>query len=208
MGSAGSNGDRVRLLVSEGEGLTTEFKEKYTAHIDEDIVAFANGKGGTLLLGVRDNGTVVGETLTNDLKGRINSLARNCKPSVAVSLAQVGEVVTIEVEEGVEKPYSCGSGYYRRLDGTTQKMSHDELRIMFAENEPLPFEEKTVKGFTFDDVSSPKYAPSQRKPGFALAPLQFRTSFSASKLPTRNGSRTLVFFSLPKMSMNTCTRCR
>lgn len=156
MGSAGSNGDRVRLLVSEGEGLTTEFKEKYTAHIDEDIVAFANGKGGTLLLGVRDNGTVVGETLTNDLKGRINSLARNCKPSVAVSLAQVGEVVAIEVEEGTEKPYSCSSGYYRRLNGNTQKMSNDELRVMFAENEPLPFEERTVKGFTFDDIAKTK----------------------------------------------------
>ncbi len=33
---------------------------------------------------------------------------------------------------------------------------HDELRIMFAENEPLPFEEKAVKGFTFDDVSKAK----------------------------------------------------
>jgi len=147
---------RVNLLVREGEGLTVEFKEKYTPRIDEDIVAFANAKGGTLLLGVRDGGTVVGERLTNDLKSRINSLARNCKPSISVDMAQVGEVVAVEVQEGSEKPYSCSSGYYRRLNGNTQKMSHDELRAMFAENEPLPFEEKTVKGFTFDDISKTK----------------------------------------------------
>ena len=148
--------EQVKLLIREGEGLTVEFKERYTPRIDEDIVAFPNAKGGTLLLGVRDQGIVVGERLTNDLKAKITSLARNCKPSIATELSQVGEVVAVVVAEGTEKPYSCASGYYRRLDGTTQKMSHDELRIMFAENTPLPFEEKTVKGFTFDDVSKAK----------------------------------------------------
>lgn len=148
--------EQTKLLIREGEGLSAEFKERYTPRIDEDIVAFANAKGGTVLLGVRDDGTVAGERLTNDLKARINSLARNCKPTVSVELAQVGEVVAVVVTEGTEKPYSCGSGYYRRLDGNTQKMSHDELRIMFAENEPLPFEEKTVRNFTFDDISSAK----------------------------------------------------
>jgi ATP-dependent DNA helicase RecG len=148
--------EQVKLLIREGEGLTVEFKERYTPRIDEDIVAFANAKGGTLLLGVRDDGIVVGERLTNDLKAKINSLTRNCKPTITTELSQVGEVVAVVVTEGTEKPYSCGSGYYRRLDGSTQKMSHDELRIMFAENEPLPFEEKTVKGFTFDDISRAK----------------------------------------------------
>jgi ATP-dependent DNA helicase RecG len=148
--------EQVKLLIREGEGLTVEFKERYTPRIDEDIVAFANARGGTLLLGVRDDGTVAGERLTNDLKAKITSLARNCKPAITTELSQIGEVVAVSVAEGAEKPYSCSSGYYRRLDGNTQKMSHDELRIMFSENEPLPFEEKAVKGFTFDDVSKAK----------------------------------------------------
>jgi predicted HTH transcriptional regulator len=46
-------------------------------------------------------------------------------------MVQVGEVVVVEVPEGEEKPYSCGSGYFRRLNGNTQKMNHDEIRIMF-----------------------------------------------------------------------------
>ncbi|TET32858.1 MAG: winged helix-turn-helix transcriptional regulator [Planctomycetota bacterium] len=148
--------DQVKLLIREGEGLTVEFKERYTPRIDQDIVAFANAKGGMILLGVRDDGTVCGERLTNDLKAKINSLARNCKPTISVEMAQVGKVAAVVVPEGTEKPYSCGSGYYRRLDGNTQKMSHDELGIMFAENEPFPFEEKTLRGFTFDDISKAK----------------------------------------------------
>lgn len=162
--------ERMKLLIREGEGLTVEFKERYTARIDEDIVAFANARGGTLILGIRDDGTVSGERLTNDLKAKINSLARNCKPGIAVALSQVGEIVAIVVSEGAEKPYSCGSGYYRRLDATTQKMSHDELRIMFAENEPLPFEEKTVKGFTFDDVSKAKIRAFTKEAGIRIGP--------------------------------------
>ncbi|MFH1950463.1 MAG: ATP-binding protein [Pseudomonadota bacterium] len=160
--------EQVRLLISQGEGLIVEFKERYTPRIDQDIVAFANTRGGTLLLGVRDDGTVAGERLTNDLKAKINSLTRNCKPAVAVNLSQVGEVVAVVVPEGMEKPYSCSSGYYRRLDATTQKMSHDELRIMFAENEPLPFEEKTVRGFTFDDISEAKILSFVKETGIHI----------------------------------------
>jgi ATP-dependent DNA helicase RecG len=160
--------DQVKLLIREGEGLTVELKERYIPRIDEDIVAFANAKGGAILLGVRDDGTIVGERLTNDMKAKINSLTRNCNPPITTRLSQVGAVVAVVVEEGAEKPYSCGSGYYRRLDGNTQKMSHDELRIMFAENEPLPFEEKTIKGFTFDDVSKLKIRAFTKEAGIRI----------------------------------------
>ena len=81
--------DQVKLLIREGEGLTVEFKERYTSRIDEYIVAFANAKGGMLILGVRDDGTVGGERLTNDLKAKISRLAQNCKPSISVELAQL-----------------------------------------------------------------------------------------------------------------------
>jgi len=87
--------EQVKLLIREGEGLIVEFKERYTPRIDEDIVAFANAKGGTLLLGVRDQGIVVGERLTNDLKAKINSLTRNCKPSITTELSQVGEALLL-----------------------------------------------------------------------------------------------------------------
>jgi len=41
---------QAKLLIREGEGLTVEFKERYAPCIDQDIVAFANAKGGTILL--------------------------------------------------------------------------------------------------------------------------------------------------------------
>lgn len=150
------NADNIRLLIREGEGLTTEFKQKYSSRVDEDIVAFANTKGGRLLLGVRDDGSIAGECLTGELKGRINALVRNCKPSIHIEVAQAGDIVIVEVPEGTEKPYSCGSGYFRRFNGTTQKMNHDEIKVMFRDHDTVSFEEKTVKRFTIADVSREK----------------------------------------------------
>src|SRR3990172_4854280 len=151
-----TDADKIKILVQEGEGLTIEFKERFTARIDEDMVAFANTKGGVILLGVRDNRTIAGEELTNDLKARINSIARNCPPPVQVKLKQIQNIIAVEVLQGDEKPYACGSGYFRRLDGTTQKMSNHELRTMFQEHETTPFEEKVNKDVSWDDISKDK----------------------------------------------------
>ena len=40
--------DKINILIKEGEGLTVEYKERYTSRIDRDIVAFANSKGRTI----------------------------------------------------------------------------------------------------------------------------------------------------------------
>ncbi len=77
------------LLIEEGEGLTVEFKEKYTSKIVQDIVAFANSRGGRILLGVSDDGKIKGEKLTGQLKAEIFSLGRNCDPKVEVSVKQL-----------------------------------------------------------------------------------------------------------------------
>ncbi|MEK7384374.1 MAG: ATP-binding protein, partial [Elusimicrobiota bacterium] len=160
--------EQVALMIREGEGLAVEFKERYSSRIDQDIVAFANTRGGVILLGVSDEGKVVGETLTNDLKAKINDLARNCKPGISVQASQSGKVVVVEVPEGTVKPRSCSDGYFRRLNGTTQKMSHDEIQIMFRENDPVPFEERTAKGFSFDELSRPKVLAFTQEAGIKI----------------------------------------
>ncbi len=132
----------LQLLLKEGEGLTIEFKERFSSKLDKDMVAFANTNGGRIFLGVDDQGKIIGETLTNNLKAKINSLARNCEPSVSIKvIKQVGNVVVIWINKSDQKPHSCSAGYFRRLDATTQKMNQQELKILFKNSEKsLPFE--------------------------------------------------------------------
>lgn len=151
-----TDSQNIDMLIQEGEGLAVEFKEHFTPRVVEDMTAFANTKGGVILLGVRDDKTVVGEELTNDLKARINSLGRNCTPPIQARIRQVKNLVAIDVPQGDEKPYGCGGGYFRRLDGTTQKMSNHELRVMFREHELISFEEMVHREAAWQDISRGK----------------------------------------------------
>ena len=42
------------------EGLTMEFKREYTDDIEKTVIAFAIMEGGEILIGVDDDGAVVG----------------------------------------------------------------------------------------------------------------------------------------------------
>jgi len=149
--------EELKLLIKEGEGLLVEFKERYSSRIDRDIVAFSNTKGGVIMLGVSDDGKVVGQKLSNKLKAEINDLARKCEPPVTVKrISQVGKVVVIEIEEGDEKPYSCSEGYFRRLDATTQKMEQREVRTLFRETDTVSFEDLSCKELRLGDISIKK----------------------------------------------------
>lgn len=67
-------------MVKYYETQTMELKEKYTDSIAKEIVSFLNSDGGTLIVGVKDDGTVVGvdkldETLrkiSDVITGRLN----------------------------------------------------------------------------------------------------------------------------------------
>ncbi len=147
----------LKLIIKEGEGLAVEFKAKYTPKIDRDIVAFSNSKGGMLILGVDDDGKVVGEKLTNEMKAEIISIARNCDPAIHIKrIQQIGKIVIVEITEGDEKPYSSSSGYFRRLDAVTQKMVQKEVRMMFRQTVDMAFEDLQRKDFSLSDISLAK----------------------------------------------------
>ena len=161
--------DELKLMIKEGEGLTVEFKEKYTPKIDRDIVAFANTKGGLLLFGIDDNGKVIGEKLTNKMKAEINTIARNCDPAIHIkSIKQVTDVVTVEVAEGEEKPYCSSSGYFRRLDAVTQKMTQKEVRVLFRETDTVSFEALVCRNLHVKDISLSKMKAFIKETGTSL----------------------------------------
>ena len=76
--------DDFRILIQEGEGTKLEFKEALSSSFVWEIVALANTIGGEILLGVRDDGTVIGVHDSNTLRARIHDIARNCDPPVKV----------------------------------------------------------------------------------------------------------------------------
>jgi len=50
----------LRNLITLGEGFTVEFKKSGASNIGRELCAFANATGGTILIGVTDNGEITG----------------------------------------------------------------------------------------------------------------------------------------------------
>jgi ATP-dependent DNA helicase RecG len=173
----------LQLLIKEGEGLMVEFKEKYSTKIVQDIVAFANTKGGSILFGVDDHCTNKGETLTNKMKAEIVDLARNCEPSIHIkSIKQIDKVVAVEVAEGDEKPYSCAAGYYRRLDAVTQKMTQKEIHLIYKNVTSTSFEEQINKDASWDDISKEKIKAFFKEAGISVSKILPREILSSLNL--------------------------
>ena len=160
--------DDLKLLIKEGESLTVEFKEKYSTKIVQDIVAFANVKGGKIILGVTDGGATKGERLTNAMKAEIFSLARNCDPKIKVTAKQTGDYVVVDVPEGEDKPYSCSGAYYKRYDAVTQKLSQKETRAIFEDHPKVDYDEKPNREATIKDLALAKVKKFCKEAGIEI----------------------------------------
>src|SRR5436190_24042311 len=74
------------LTLAAGEGQFVEFKESVSNSLARELVAFANGEGGRIYVGVADDNTVKGIGTTNKLFSDVQDVARNCDPPVTVDL--------------------------------------------------------------------------------------------------------------------------
>jgi len=149
----------LKILIQEGEGTTLEFKEGLSSSFARELVALANTIGGKILLGVRDDGTVVGVQDSNQLRARIQDIARNCDPPVHVVVEPVGKVLVVHVRESAAKPVQCSDGFFWRQGAVTQKLSRDEIRDFFRAEGAIRFDLSPCPRFRYpQDFDQQKYA--------------------------------------------------
>ncbi|VVB58333.1 Putative DNA-binding domain protein [Candidatus Anstonella stagnisolia] len=136
-------------LIGTGEGYALDFKESIPSDLGKHICAFANAAGGKIILGVRDDGSIAGYSLSNADEAKINSFARNIEPSIRISIEKIGEFAIIHVPEGADKPYSSGGQFYLRIGSTSQQLKRDEIREFFRKERLVRFDDKPNTGFDF-----------------------------------------------------------
>ena len=137
-------------LVALGEGFTTEFKRSGTSGLGREICAFANATGGTILLGVTDDGEVCGVANHNRLKSEIQSIARSADPPIAVEIESSGKVLCVRVPAQQSKPYSFGGKFFIREGSSSQQMSREEIREFFYKEGLIHFDETACEKFSLE----------------------------------------------------------
>lgn len=153
-------------LISRGEDSRTQFKQNITnpESLAGDIVAFSNSKGGRVLIGVNDQGQIVG--LSADDIRRLNQLISNTasnmvRPSVNpvtenISTADGLLVMVVTVLEGISKPYSDNNGVFWVKSGADKRRvtSREEIQRMLQSADLVHADELPVDGTTSADIDA------------------------------------------------------
>ena len=119
-------------LIQQGEGQKIEFKSSFQKEVIETAVAFANAKGGKILIGVDDKGAIVGVDCNQEsLQNGINQIKQNTAPALIpdISVEEIDgkKIVIIEVKEYPIKPVSFKNRYFVRKVNANHLMQLDEI---------------------------------------------------------------------------------
>lgn len=155
----------MEVLFVKFETENIEFKLKATNEIYKEIIAFANTDGGTIYIGIDDNGNVVGiDNMDETYTQIINGIRDAIQPDVTMFIKYIlqdNKVVKITVGEGSYKPYylkSKGlkpSGVYVRQGATSTQASPEQIRQMIKESDGDTFEDmrSIEQNLSFDNTA-------------------------------------------------------
>lgn len=139
------------------ENKNTELKENYTTNIYKTISAFSNQEGGSIFLGVNDQGEVVGVLDIIKLKLNIENTINDSfvpRPNLEFKNEVVGNksVLEIIVQKGNNPPYFYKSISYMRTDTSTVPMDSLTLSRYILSSENIGFDELDIRetNLTFD----------------------------------------------------------
>ncbi len=135
------------------ESSKVELKEELIDEVKKEIVAFLNTDGGTIYVGVKDNGEVVpfdDHKDRDDLDVKIsNWIMQAFYPSpsnIVKHYFNEDNVLVIEVSKGNERPYYIKekgpkpSGVFKRVGSTTRMAAESEILLMLLESKQYSYE--------------------------------------------------------------------
>lgn len=152
-------------LIACGEDSRTQFKKAQDVtnarSLAGEMAAFANSKGGRILICIDDAGSVIG--LPPDDIRRINQLISNTatdfvRPSINPETENIpvgGKVVmVVTVPEGISKPYADNDGVFWVKSGADKRRvtSREEVQRMFQSADLVHADEVPVGGTTSGDI--------------------------------------------------------
>lgn len=158
------NAEKIKELCALGETSKVQFKLRVDnpTKIAAEIIAFANYRGGSIIIGVEDKtGKVVGLTYEEvQQAGRDigNAATNHVRPTVYLQTEAVnvdGKIVlVVNVDEGIDKPYKDLSGNIWIKQGGDKRrvVENAEMLALFQESGSFRPDEKSVRRTSIDDI--------------------------------------------------------
>ena len=135
-------------LIAEGEGPGIEFQRSLGRDLGRELCAFANGDGGTVLLGVSKSGEVVGVGNHRRTRVKVLTVARSSDPPIVVELHSVGEVMCVTVPAQKYKPYSIGWRAFVREGSGSRRLTKAEIKDLYYAVGRAHFDKEPCEAFS------------------------------------------------------------
>lgn len=136
------------------EGKNIEFKRQYTDDIKYAVLAFANTEGGTLYIGINDDGSVEGVENPDAVMLQVMNMIRDTiRPDITIAvdcsteLMENKHVVVLIIQRGVARPYYLANkgirpaGVYVRQGASSVPASETAILQMIKESSGDVYEE-------------------------------------------------------------------
>ncbi|MCB0580569.1 MAG: putative DNA binding domain-containing protein, partial [Phaeodactylibacter sp.] len=148
-------------LMAAGEGLTAEFKSNFGREAIEALVAFANTSGGTVCIGISDQGAITGvnagpETLQNWINEIKTKTSPMLIPEAEVVEVESKKVVVFSIQEHPVKPVAMRGKYFKRVANSNHLLSTSEVVNMHLQSFYTSWDYHINPQLRIDDISLEK----------------------------------------------------
>ena len=148
---------KLEEILDAGESETLEFKEKFNTDVIETAVAFANTRGGFIVIGVNDGGLPTNQSFGDEiLRDYVNRIANTTEPVVIPNAERKklgdAEIIMLQISEVPLKPVSTRGRCFRRAGSTTRTMTPSEIALMHHASTGQSMDALIVDGKTKDDL--------------------------------------------------------
>lgn len=158
--------EKVKLIIAQGEGIDVEFKKSHDSlsrSVYETICAFLNRKGGSILLGVADNGHIEG-IKESTIQNQLDTLARdmNNPQIISPTFYLSAEIVDIDEKKIIyiyvpesSQPHTCkGIMYDRNQDGDFKLTNQHLITNLYIRKQDGYTENKILPFLQMEDLES------------------------------------------------------
>ena len=151
----------LKKLLEGGESETVEFKASFDKEILETSAAFANTKGGVILIGVSDRGDIKGVQIGKEtLKDWANQISQSTDPRIIPEI-ELGEtdrksLAAIWIKEFPIKPVSVKGRCFRRVGNSNRVMQTHEIAEMHFQSTGMSWDKLPAMDASLGDIDLEK----------------------------------------------------
>jgi ATP-dependent DNA helicase RecG len=153
----------IHALFKEKENVELKSSLSSANEIIETVSAFANTKGGKIIIGVDDAGKIRGmEIGKGTIENLTNNIAQKTEPKThpEITVQEIGskKIIVIDVKESREKPVLASGRPFVRVGKSTRKMSKEEYEslILKKHRDKLQFDTEICKEAGLKDLDDKK----------------------------------------------------